>query len=52
MNKGQKFPSKINGILYKTEEEYNDRLQSDIDALAQLIYDIYQDKKQSVKIND
>ena len=43
--KPKKFPATINGIKYETEKEYDDRLQADISAFAELIYDIYQDKK-------
>lgn len=43
--KPKKFPATVNGIEYKTEKEYDDRLQADINAFAELIYDIYQDKK-------
>jgi len=45
VKKVRKFPAKINGIIYKTEQEYNERLQSDIDAFANLLFDIYKDKK-------
>jgi hypothetical protein len=44
MMKPKKFPTTINGISYKTEKEYDDRLQADINAFAELIYEIYKDK--------
>jgi hypothetical protein len=44
-NEEKKFPATINGILYKTEVEYDDRVKSDALALAELLYDIYQEKK-------
>lgn len=43
--KPKKFPAKVNGILYKTEQEYDERIKNDAMAMAELIYDIYQDKK-------
>ena len=46
-----KFPAKINGIMYSTKQEYNDRFQSDLDVFAQLLFDIYQDKKQLERQN-
>lgn len=44
-NVEKKFPATINGILYKTEAEYNNRVRSDAHALAELLYDIYREKK-------
>lgn len=31
--------------MYKTEQEYDERLKSDAMAMAELLYNIYQDKK-------
>lgn len=39
------FPLTINGIEYKTKQEIADRYKADLMAMAQLIYDIYQEKK-------
>jgi hypothetical protein len=44
-NEEKKFPATINGILHKTKVEYDDRVKSDAFALAELLYDIYQEKK-------
>lgn len=39
------FPRTINGVEYKTKQELIDRYNADLMAFAQLIYDIYQEKK-------
>ncbi len=43
--KDSDFPRTINGIKYKTKQELADRYEADLNTLANLIYDIYQDKK-------
>lgn len=43
--KESEFPLTINGIEYKIKQELADRYKSDLMAMAQLIYDIYQEKK-------
>jgi len=40
------FPQTINGVLYKTKEEYEQRVQADAEAFAHLAYDMYQIHKQ------
>ncbi len=45
------FPMIIGGIEYKTKQELADRYQADLMALAELLYDIYQDKKAKDKLD-
>jgi hypothetical protein len=40
------FPQTINGILYETKEEYDKRVQDDLEQLAQLALDMYHIQKQ------
>ena len=35
------FPQTINGIYFKSKVEYDKRYKSDLEAFAELLYDIY-----------
>jgi len=41
----KKFPQTINGIEYKSKEELDARIKSDLEQLAHLVFDIYQWQK-------
>ena len=43
--KDSDFPMDIGGINYKSNQELAERYEADLMALAQLLYDIWQDKK-------
>lgn len=49
--KEEDFPLVIGGITYKSKTELAERYNNDAMALAQLIYDIWQDKKNSTATN-
>ena len=38
-------PFTINGIHFANRKEYDERVEQDAKAMAELLYDIYQDKK-------
>lgn len=40
------FPKVINGITYQSQEQLDERIRADADALAHLAYDMYQIYKQ------
>lgn len=40
------FPKTINGIIYESQEELDERVRADAEALAHLAYDMYQIHKQ------
>jgi len=44
-NEDDNFPKTINGIYFATKQDYDDRVKQDANALANLLYDIYKDKK-------
>lgn len=39
--KPKKFPAMVNGILYKTALEYDERVKRDLEAFAEIAIDIY-----------
>ena len=49
MQNKDKYPKIIGGIQYKSQEELEARIKSDARQLAELIYDIYIEQKQSGK---
>jgi hypothetical protein len=50
--KDKTVPFTINGIRFKNRKEYDERVKEDATKLAELLYDIYQDKKRSEKDGD
>jgi hypothetical protein len=42
---------KVNGIHFSNLEDYKARIGHDAEAMARLIYDIYQDKKRKEKLS-
>lgn len=38
-------PFTLNGIRFANRKEYDERIKQDAEAMAQLLYDIYKDKK-------
>jgi hypothetical protein len=44
MNEDDNKPITVNGITYATQTELDERIKSDALALANLIFDIYQEK--------
>jgi hypothetical protein len=49
--KDSDFPAIIGGISYESKQELAERYEADLMALAQLLYDIWQDSKIS-SLND
>lgn len=41
MLNNDRFPKTISGILYKSQEELEERIKSNARLLAELIYDVY-----------
>lgn len=50
--KEKTVPFAINGIRFKNRKEYDERVKEDTSKLAELLYDIYQDKKKSERDRD
>jgi len=48
-NEKDEFPTVINGIEFDSQEDYDNRIQQDVEALAILLYDIYVDRKLNEK---
>jgi hypothetical protein len=46
--KDSDFPITIGGIEYKTKQDLADRYEADLMALAQLLYDIWLEKRTGI----
>lgn len=42
------FPRTINGIEFKTKQELVERYEADLNALADFLYDMYQQEKRNI----
>lgn len=45
----QDFPQTINGILFESKEEYDQRIKTDAEQMAHFLFSLYQQKKLSTK---
>jgi transcriptional regulator len=44
--KNTKFPTKINGTLFKTAEEYDVKVKEEAYKMAHFLYDMYKEHKE------
>jgi hypothetical protein len=43
--KPKKFPATVNGIIYNTKEEYDERVKRDLETLADIALSVYKWKR-------